>query len=321
MRAIRVDNTGGPEVLKVVDVPIPTPGPTQLLVRTDAIGINYIDTYFRRGLYPRALPYVPGDEGSGLIDQVGSDVTGFATGDRVAWAAAPGSYAEYVLVDASSAIAVPDGIASDQAASALLQGMTAHYLIESTYPAQRGDTVLVHAGAGGVGLLLTQLAVAKGVNVITTVSTDAKAELSKRTGAAHVLRYDEDIAARVRDITDDQGVHAVYDGVGKDTFEASMASLRIRGTLALFGAASGPVPPLDPQRLNGAGSLFLTRPTLAHHIRDRAELEWRAGDVFEAMASGALTVQVGAQYALDEAAQAHIDLESRKTTGSIVLIP
>ncbi|QII06341.1 quinone oxidoreductase [Rhodococcoides fascians A25f] len=321
MRAIRIDNTGGPEVLTVVDLPVPTPGAGQILVRTDAIGINYIDTYFRSGLYPRALPYVPGDEGSGVIDQIGSDVTDFAPGDRVAWAAAPGSYAEYVLVDASSAISVPDGVPADQAASALLQGMTAHYLIESTYPAQRGDTVLVHAGAGGVGLLLTQLAVAKGVNVITTVSTDAKAELSKRTGAAHVLRYDDDIAARVRDITDGEGVHAVYDGVGADTFEASLASLRIRGTLALFGAASGPVPPLDPQRLNGAGSLFLTRPTLAHHIRDRAELEWRAGDVFAAMASGTLTVQVGARYALEDAAQAHIDLESRKTTGSIVLVP
>lgn len=307
--------------MNIVDVPIPTPGPGQLLVRIDAVGINYIDTYFRRGLYPRALPYVPGDEGSGVIEQLGADVTGFAPGHRVAWATAPGSYAEYVLVDASSAIAVPDGVPADQAASALLQGMTAHYLIESTYPAQRGETVLVHAGAGGVGLLLTQMAVAKGVNVITTVSTDAKAELSKQTGAAHVLRYDEDIAARVREITDGEGVHAVYDGVGADTFEASLASLRIRGTLALFGAASGPVPPMDPQRLNGAGSLFLTRPTLAHHIRDRAELEWRAGDVFAAMASGALTVRVGARYALEDAAQAHIDLESRKTTGSIVLVP
>ncbi|MDV7988325.1 quinone oxidoreductase [Rhodococcus sp. IEGM 1374] len=321
MRAIRIENTGGPEVMNVVDVPIPTPGPGQLLVRIDAVGINYIDTYFRRGLYPRALPYVPGDEGSGVIERLGADVTGFAPGHRVAWAAAPGSYAEYVLVDASSAIAVPEGVPADQAASALLQGMTAHYLIESTYPAQRGDTVLVHAGAGGVGLLLTQMAVAKGVKVITTVSTDAKAERSTHAGAAHVLRYEEDIAARVREITDGEGVHAVYDGVGADTFEASLASLRIRGTLALFGAASGPVPPMDPQRLNGAGSLFLTRPTLAHHIRDRAELEWRAGDVFAAISSGALTVEIGARYALADAATAHTDLESRRTTGSIVLVP
>ncbi|MCJ0976184.1 quinone oxidoreductase [Rhodococcus sp. ARC_M12] len=321
MRAIRVENIGGPEVMKVVDIPIPTPGPGQLLVRTDAIGINYIDTYFRRGLYPRALPYVPGDEGSGVIEQIGSDVTGLSPGNRVAWAAAPSSYAEYVLVDASAAIAVPDGVPADRAASALLQGMTAHYLIESTYAAQQGDTVLVHAGAGGVGLLLTQMAVAKGVNVITTVSTDAKAERSSHAGAAHVVRYEEDIAARVREITDGEGVHAVYDGVGADTFEASLASLRIRGTLALFGAASGPVPPMDPQRLNGAGSLFLTRPTLAHHIRDRAELEWRAGDVFAAMSSGALTVEIGARYALADAATAHTDLESRRTTGSIVLVP
>lgn len=321
MRAIRVDSTGGPEVLDVVEMPTPTPGPGQILAKADAIGINYIDTYFRRGMYPRELPYVPGDEGSGVVQEVGANVTQFAPGDRVAWAAAPASYAEFVLVDESAAITVPDGVPADQAASALLQGMTAHYLLESTYPAQPGDTVLVHAGAGGVGLMLTQLAVAKGVNVITTVSTDEKAELSARTGAAHVLRYDDDIAARVRDITDGDGVHAVYDGVGADTFEASLASLRIRGTLALFGAASGPVPPLDPQRLNGAGSLFLTRPTLAHHIRDRAELEWRAGDVFSAMASGTLTVLVGARYALEDAAQAHIDLESRTTTGSIVLVP
>lgn len=307
--------------MRVVDLPVPTPGVGQILVRTGAIGINYIDTYFRRGLYPRALPYVPGDEGSGVIDRIGPDVSDFAPGDRVAWAAAPGSYAEYVLVDASSAIAVPGGVPADQAASALLQGMTAHYLIESTYPAQRGDTVLVHAGAGGVGLMLTQLAVAKGVNVITTVSTDAKAERSRQVGAAHVLRYDENIAARVRDITGGEGVHAVYDGVGADTFEASLASLRVRGTLALFGAASGPVPPLDPQRLNGAGSLFLTRPTLAHHTRDRAELEWRAGAVLAAMASGALTIEVGGHYALEDAAQAQVDLESRKTAGSLVLVP
>ncbi len=305
----------------VVDVPIPEPGPGQVLVRVDAIGINYIDTYFRRGLYPRSLPYIPGDEGSGVVHEAGPDVTAFAPGDRIAWAAAPGSYAEFVVVDASSAISVPDGVPADQAASALLQGMTAHYLIESTYPARSGDTVLVHAGAGGVGLLLTQMAVGKGVRVITTVSTDAKAGRSAQAGAAHVLRYDDDIAAQVRELTGGEGVHAVYDGVGADTFEASLASLRIRGTLALFGAASGPVPPFDPQRLNGAGSVFLTRPTLAHHIRDRAELEWRAGDVFEALSSGALTVEVGARYELDDVAQAHMDLEGRKTTGSIVLVP
>jgi NADPH2:quinone reductase len=321
MRAIRVDNTGGPEVMVVADVPIPEPGPGQVLVRVDAIGINYIDTYFRRGLYPRSLPYIPGDEGSGVVHEAGPDVTAFTPGDRIAWAAAPGSYAEFVVVDASSAISVPDGVPADQAASALLQGMTAHYLIESTYPARSGDMVLVHAGAGGVGLLLTQMAVGKGVRVITTVSTDAKAERSTQAGAAHVLRYDDDIAAQVRELTGGEGVHAVYDGVGADTFEASLASLRIRGTLALFGAASGPVPPFDPQRLNGAGSVFLTRPTLAHHIRDRAELEWRAGDVFDALSSGALTVEVGARYALDDVAQAHMDLEGRKTTGSIVLVP
>ena len=307
--------------MNVVEIPTPTPGPGQLLVRVDAVGVNYIDTYFRSGLYPRALPYVPGDEGSGVIEQLGSEVTDFTAGDRVAWAAAPGSYAEYVLVDAAAAITVPDGIPADQAASALLQGMTAHYLVESTYCARQGETVLVHAGAGGVGLMLTQLAVAKGVNVITTVSTDAKAERSRQAGAAHVLRYDDDIAARVRELTGGEGAHAVYDGVGADTFEASMASLRVRGTLALFGAASGPVPPLDPQRLNRGGSLFLTRPTLAHYIRNRAELEWRADEVFAAIARGVLRIEIGARYALENAAQAHTDLESRMTTGSIVLVP
>lgn len=307
--------------MSLVELPTPEPGPGQLLVRTDAIGVNFIDTYFRSGLYPRTLPYVPGEEGSGVVEQVGPGVQRFAAGDRVAWAAAPGSYAEYVLVASSSAIAVPEGVPAEQAASALLQGMTAHYLIESTFAAKRGHTVLVHAGAGGVGLLLTQLAVARGVRVITTVSTDAKAEMSRNAGAEAVLRYEDDIAARVRELTTGEGVHAVYDGVGADTFEASLASLRVRGTLALFGAASGPVPPIDPQRLNKAGSVFLTRPTLAHHITDRAELEWRAGDIFAALADGTLAVDVGAQYSLDNAARAHRDLEARNTVGSVVLIP
>ena len=292
MRAVLVTRTGGPDVLDVTDVPDPVPGPADLLVRVQASGINYIDTYFRSGSYPRELPYVPGDEGTGVVEQVGSEVSEFSVGDRVAWAAAPGSYAELVRVPAASAIAVPAGVDPPQAASVLLQGMTAHYLIESTYPVQSGDVVLVHAGAGGVGLILTQLVTAKGATVITTVSTDEKEALSREAGAAHVLRYDDDIPARVRDITDGVGVAAVYDGVGASTFDASLESVRIRGTVALFGAASGPVPPVDPQRLNKAGSVFLTRPTLAHHVRDRAELEWRGGDVVRALADGTLTVRV-----------------------------
>jgi len=321
MRAIEVAQHGGPDVLTPVDVPDPVAGPGDVLVRTDAIGVNFIDTYFRTGLYGTALPYVPGSEGTGTVVAVGEDVDDLTVGQRVAWADAPGSYAELVRVPARVAVPVPDGVPAPQAASALLQGMTAHYLVESTYAAQPGDTILVHAGAGGVGLLLTQLAVAKGVRVITTVSSDEKEELSRGAGAAEVLRYGDDLPEQVRALTGGDGVAAVYDGVGAATFEASLASLRIRGTLALFGAASGPVPPFDLQRLNPAGSLFVTRPTLAHHVRTRDELLWRAGDVFTALAGGALHVRVGATYPLDEAARAHSDLAGRRTTGSIVLLP
>lgn len=322
MRAILVTRTGGPDVLDLTDVPDPRPGAQDLLVRVDAAGINYIDTYFRTGTYPRELPYVPGDEGTGVVEAVGEQVGGdFSVGDRVAWASAPGSYAELAVVPAAVAVRVPDGVDAPVAASVLLQGMTAHYLVESTYPVQSGDTVLIHAGAGGVGLILTQLVVAKGATAITTVSTDEKADLSRGAGAAHVLRYEDDIAARVREITDGEGVAATYDGVGRTTFDASVASTRIRGTVALFGAASGPVPPVDPQLLNRSGSLFLTRPTLVHHVRDRAELEWRAGAVMAAVADGTLTVTVGRRYPLADARRAHEDLEGRRTTGSIVLEP
>ncbi|MFE6857858.1 quinone oxidoreductase family protein [Nocardia sp. NPDC057668] len=321
MRAIQVSQHGGPEVLLVAEVPEPQAGPGQLLVETEAIGVNFIDTYIRTGRYPQAVPYVPGAEGSGVVLAVGSGVTDFAAGDRVAWAAAPGSYAERVVVDAAVAIPVPAGVEPAVAASALLQGMTAHYLIESIYKPEPGETVLVHAGAGGVGLILTQLLAARGVRVITTVSTDDKEKLSREAGAAEVLRYDDEIATRVRELTDGVGVAAAYDGVGASTFEASLASLRVRGTLALFGAASGPVPPFDLQRLNPAGSIFVTRPTLVHYTRDRAELLWRAGDIMNAIADGTLLIRVGASYPLAQAEQAHRDLEGRKTTGSIVLLP
>ncbi|MFI6361826.1 quinone oxidoreductase family protein [Nocardia sp. NPDC050630] len=321
MRAIQVSEHGGPEVLNYVEVPDPQIGPDQLLVDTEAIGINFIDTYIRTGRYPQAVPYIPGAEGTGVVAEVGANVTEFAVGDRVAWAAAPGSYAKRVAVPAAVAVKVPDGVEAPVAASALLQGMTAHYLIESIYKPEPGETVLVHAGAGGVGLVLTQLAVARGVRVITTVSSDAKEKLSREAGASEVLRYTDDLADRVRALTEGIGVAAVYDGVGAATFEASLASLRVRGMLALFGAASGPVPPFDLQRLNPAGSLFVTRPTLVHYTRDRTELLWRATDIFNAIANGILHVRIGATYPLAEAEQAHRDLEGRKTTGSIVLLP
>ncbi|WP_405493806.1 quinone oxidoreductase family protein [Nocardia sp. NBC_00511] len=321
MRAIEVSEHGGPEVLRSAEVADPQAGPGQLLVRTEAIGVNFIDTYIRTGMYPGPVPYIPGGEGSGVVTAVGAEVTEFAVGDRVAWATAPASYAELVVVPAAVAIPVPDGVPAPVAASALLQGMTAHYLIESVFKPTPDDAVLVHAGAGGVGLLLTQLLSARGVRVITTVSTDDKEKLSRDAGAAEVLRYEDDIAGRVRELTGGVGVAAAYDGVGKTTFEASLAAVRVRGTIALYGAASGPVPPFDLQRLNPAGSLFVTRPTLAHYVRDRAELTWRAGDIMRAISDGTLHFRIGGSYPLAQAEQAHRDLEARKTTGSIVLVP
>ncbi|MFD6451000.1 quinone oxidoreductase family protein [Nocardia sp. NPDC060220] len=321
MRAIQVSEHGGPEVLQYVELTDPQAGPGQLLVETQGVGVNYIDIYFRTGQYPQATPYIPGSEGTGSVVAIGSDVTEFAVGDRVAWASAPGSYADLVAVDEAVAVKVPDDVEPAVAAAALLQGMTAHYLTESVFTPEPGDPVLIHAGAGGVGLLLTQMAVAKGARVITTVSTDAKEKLSREAGATDVLRYGDDLAARVRDLTDGIGVAAVYDGVGASTFEASLAALRIRGTLALFGAASGAVPPFDPQRLNPAGSLWLTRPSLGAYTRDRTEFLWRATDVFDWIAAGTLNLRIGATYPLADAAQAHRDLAARKTTGSIVLLP
>ncbi|WP_182357150.1 quinone oxidoreductase family protein [Tomitella gaofuii] len=321
MRAIQILEYGGPEVLRPAELPRPQPGPADLAVSVDAVGVNYIDTYFRTGTYPRPLPFVPGIEGAGRVTEVGAEVQGFAVGDRVAWASGNDSYAQHAVVPAEVAVHVPSGVDDAVAASALLQGMTAHYLITSTYPARRGDTVLVHAGAGGVGLLLTQMAAARGIRVITTVSTHEKEELSRAAGAVHVLRYGSELVDRVRDLTDGAGVDAVYDGVGRSTFDQSLRCVRTRGTLALFGAASGPVPPFDPQRLNEAGSVYLTRPTLAHYVAGRAELDWRAGAVFAAIADGALDVRVAARYPLADAVRAHTDLEARRTTGSIVLLP
>ncbi|MCP2170251.1 quinone oxidoreductase family protein [Goodfellowiella coeruleoviolacea] len=321
-KAVRVSSTGGPEVLELVEVDQPRPGAGELLVEVGAAGVNYIDTYHRSGLYPLPLPFGLGLEGAGRVSAVGPEVTGFSVGDRVAWKQAPGSYAEQVVVRAAEAVAVPDGVSDEVAAAIMLQGMTAHYLVASTYPVQAGDTILVHAAAGGVGLLLIQLAKARGARVIGTVSTEEKERLARQAGADEVIRYTEvDFTEQVRRLTDGQGVAVVYDGVGRTTFDGSLASLRPRGTLVLFGASSGPVPPVDPQRLNAGGSLFLTRPTLAHYAADRAELDWRAKELFDAVADGSLSVRVGGRYPLSEARRAHEDLEGRRTTGKLVLLP
>ncbi len=324
MHAIEVAETGGPEVLNFIEQPEPTPGPGEILIKAEAIGVNFIDTYFRSGLYPRELPFVVGTEVCGTVAAVGDDVAALAVGDRVVTANATGAYAEYCVAPADFSAYVPDGVAPDAVASALLKGMTAHYLIKSTYPVQPSDTVLLHAGAGGVGLILTQWATSIGTRVITTASTPQKAELSRQAGAVEVLDYPDDpaeFAEKIRDLTGGLGVAAVYDGVGKSTFDASLASLAVRGTLALFGAASGPVPPVDPQRLNSSGSVFLTRPTLAHYTRTPDEFSWRAGELINAIADGTINITVGGRYPLAEAAQAHTDLQGRKTVGSIVLVP
>jgi NADPH:quinone reductase len=325
MHAIEVSRTGGPEVLRYVDTAQPTPGPGELLIKAEAIGVNFIDTYFRSGQYPRQVPFVIGSEVCGTVEALGEGAgEGFSVGDRVASAAASGAYAEYATAPAFLTAKVPDGVTSDVAASVLLKGLTAHYLLKSVYPVQSGDAVLVHAGAGGVGLILTQWAHLLGARVITTVSTPEKARMSKDAGADEVLSYPDDAAQfgeQIRALTGGAGVAAVYDGVGATTFDASLASLAIRGTLALFGASSGPVPPVDPQRLNAAGSVFLARPSLAHFMRTAGEFSWRAEELFEAVAGGAIKIEVGGRYPLSEAARAHEDLQGRKTAGSVVLLP
>jgi NADPH2:quinone reductase len=325
MHAIEVAEIGGPEVLSYVERPQPSPGPGEVLIKAEAIGVNFIETYFRSGMYPRDLPFVLGTEVAGTVAAVGDGVTGLSDGDRVVTAAASGSYAEFSTAPAQLVAHVPSEVGLDVAASALLKGMTAHYLITSVYPVQSGDAALVHAGAGGVGLILTQWATSLGAQVITTVSTPAKAELSRQAGATDVLDYPGDDAAefgrQIRDLTAGVGVAAVFDGVGASTFDASLASLAVRGTLALFGASSGPVPPIDPQRLNAAGSVYLTRPTLVHFTRTGEEFAWRSDELFAAIADGSLSVTVSRSYPLAEAAQAHRDLQGRQTVGSIVLMP
>lgn len=319
MRAILVREPGGPEVMEVAEVSVPEPGPGQARVRLVYAGVNFIDVYHRTGLYRLPLPFTPGSEGAGVVDAVGDGVDEVRVGDRVAYAGQVGSYAEQVVIDASRLVPVPEGVDLKLAAAVMLQGMTAHYLTHSTYAIKQGDDVLIHAAAGGMGLLLTQMAKLRGARVIGTVSTPEKEKLARQAGADEVIGY-EDFAAKVKEITG-SGVHVVYDGVGAATFEGSLASLRPRGLLALYGAASGPVPPFDPQRLNAAGSLFLTRPSLNHYIATREELLWRAGDVLGWVASGALKVHISQRYPLAEARRAHDDLQARRTTGKLLLIP
>ena len=322
MKAIQFHSTGGPEVLEVADLSIPEPGPGQILIRIEAIGVNFIEIYFRKGVYKAALPLIPGSEAAGTVEELGPGVTGFAAGDAVVSTGVIGSYAEYALVPAAQLVKIPQGLSMEQAAAAMLQGMTAHYLVHSTYPLKACDTALVHAGAGGVGLLLTQMATRIGARVITTVSTKAKAELSREAGASDVILYTEkNFEVEVKRLTGGKGVDVVYDSVGKTTFEGSLNCLRPRGLLALFGASSGPVPPFDLIQLSGKGSLFITRPTLWHHIATRPELDWRAGDVLGWAASGELKLRTEHMYPLAEAAQAQTDLEARKTTGKILLEP
>jgi NADPH2:quinone reductase len=320
--AIVVRSTGGPEVLELEKSELQTPGAGDLVVSVAATGVNFIDVYHRTGYYPMPLPFTPGSEGAGTVVAVGDEVTGFAEGDHVAWSAAPGSYAQQVIVPATAAFKVPDGVEDEVAAAAMLQGITAHYLITSTYAVKPGDTVLVHAAAGGVGLLLVQLAKFRGGKVIGTVSTPEKEALAREAGADEVIRYTEtDFAEAVADLTGGVGVAAVYDGVGKATFEGSLASLARRGVLALFGASSGPVPPLDPQRLAAAGSVFLTRPTIAHHTATPEEFQWRCEELFSAIAAGRVSIRIGGRYPLADAGKAHEDLEARRTTGKLLLLP
>ena len=322
MKAIQIQKTGGPEVLTEVDLPIPTPGAGQVLLKIEASGVNFIDTYFREGRYPANFPYTLGQEAAGTVEAVGEGVSTLKIGDRVAWCGVPGTYAEYALAPAERVVAVPDSVSAIDAAALILQGMTAHYLLHSTFVPRAGDTILIHAGAGGTGLLLIQMAKQMGVRVLTTVSTEAKAEIARGAGADEVILYTaENVVDRVKELTGGRGLPVVYDSVGKTTFEESLRCLRLRGMLVLFGGASGAVPPFDLIRLSTMGSLYVTRPTLKDYIATRADLIERAGDIFRWVAEGWLKLRVEHTYPLAEAAQAHRDLEGRKTTGKLVLLP
>lgn len=322
MKAIRIHNHGGAEVLAYEDVPVPEPGAGEARVKIEASGVNFIDIYHRIGLYPMNRPCILGSEGAGIVDALGEGVSEVKPGDRVAYAMIPGSYAEYAVVPAVKLVPVPDDIDAKSAAGIMLQGMTAHYLTHSTYPLQKGDTALVHAAAGGVGLLLVQVAKLLGAKVIGTVSTQAKADLARRAGADEIIQYTQaDFLAEVKRITNGQGVHVVYDSVGATTFEKSLDCLRPRGYLVLFGQSSGPVAAFDPAKLAAKGSLFLTRPSLAHYALTRAELLRRATDLFDWMQAGKLTLRIEKSLPLQDAREAQQLLEKRKTTGKLILIP
>lgn len=321
MRAVVVEQFGGPEALTLVDLPKPVPGPGEVVVQVAVSGVNFIDVYFRTGLYKVPPPVAIGSEAAGVVDAVGEGVTDVAPGDRVAYAMARGSYAEFAKVPAAQVVKIPDGVSFEQAAAVLLQGMTAHYLTKSTYALKPGDTCLVHAAAGGTGALVVQMAKSLGARVFGTTSSAAKAAIATAAGADEVINYvEQDFAAEARRLTDGRGVDVVYDGVGKSTFEKSLDSLRVRGMLVLFGYASGAVTAIDPTaHLNAKGSLFVTRPGLANYIATRDELLWRAGEVMDMVASGALTVRIDAVYPLADAAEAHRALEGRRTTGKLLI--
>lgn len=322
MKAIQVSQTGGPEVLALVDVPEPKPKPNEAVVQIKSAGVNFIDVYFREGRYPAQLPFINGQEGAGVVTEVGSEVKMFKPGDRVAYTGSLGSYAEYAAVPESRLVKIPDGLDFEQAAAAMLQGMTAHYLLHSTYKLQAGETALIHAAAGGVGRLLVQMAKKIGARVIGTAGTKEKAQLALDAGADECIVYTEaDFETETRRLTDGKGVNVVYDGVGKATFEKGLNVLVPRGYMVLFGGSSGAVPPFDLITLSQKGSLFITRPTLVHYTAAREELEWRAGDVLGWIAAGELKLRIHKAYPLVEAPQAHRDLEGRRTTGKLLLIP
>ena len=321
MKAIRVEKQGGPEVMQLVDLPTPKPGPGQVLVRVEAAGVNFIDTYQRSGAYPMKLPMVPGAEGAGVVEEVGEGAKELKKGTRVAWAGVPGSYATHLVAPEEKLVVVPDGISSQVAAATMVQGMTAHYLVNDTWPLQKGQTCLVHAAAGGTGLLFCQLAKRRGARVLGTVGTEEKAKLARAAGADEAILYTRDDFEEVaRRLTSGKGVDVVYDSVGKDTWERSLRSLRPRGMLVLFGQSSGAVPPFNPQLLAQYGSLYFTRPTIANYS-SRPELLARSGELFGLIRDGKLSVRIGVTLPLEQAAHAHEMLAGRKTTGKVLLLP
>ncbi len=322
MNAVRVHETGGREKLVYEEMPVPAPGPDQIRVRNHAIGLNFIDVYYRTGLYKTSLPFIPGVEAAGIIDEIGEGVRGLAKGDRVAYAMTMGSYAEYTLVGSGQIVKLPEDVDYQAGAAAMLQGMTAHYLAYSTYPLRSGETALVHAAAGGVGLLLVQVCRKVGAKVIATVSTDAKAALARAAGADHVIVYSRaDFEPEVKSITQGRGVDVVYDSVGRETFHKGLNCLRRRGMMVLFGQSSGPVPPFELNTLNAKGSLYVTRPSLGYYVSTRDELEWRAKELFEWIRAGSVKLRIGMTFPLRDVARAHEALETRQTTGKVLLIP